>query len=111
MAGAFAFPEETVMPLIRSTLPGSSSYGTLWPEAGSVAEVSAQEAAELLRIEPGRFTEVLPDEAAVEPPAGNGDGESGTDRDEGEITEPAPEAKAAITEPAPRGRRGKTVSE
>jgi len=90
------------MPFIRSTVPGASSYGTTWPLAGSVAEVTAQEAADLLRIDPARFTEVIPekkpetepdDPEVTEPAAGRS-----------EVTEPSPAPVNAVTEPAPKRR-------
>jgi hypothetical protein len=97
------------MPYIRSTVPGSSSYGTTWPTAGSVAEVSATEAADLLRIDPARFTEALPEEKPApvpEVPVRVPDDPEVTEPAAArpEVTEPAPAPAAAVTEPAPKRR-------
>lgn len=92
------------MPLIRDALGGSSSYGSKWPHPGAVTEVSAQEAADLLRIDPQRYTEVIPE---PDPPAA-----AAEDAEAREVTEPAPAAEFSES-PAPRGksRRGKPVTE
>jgi hypothetical protein len=92
------------MPFVRSTVPGASSYGTRWPEAGSVAEVSDTEAAELLRIDPARFSVVPAEE--LSPPAA-----AAEEAEAREVTEPAPSQEFSES-PVPRkGRRGKPVTE
>jgi hypothetical protein len=89
------------MPLIRDALGGSSSYGTVWPHPGAVTEVSAQEAADLLRIDPRRYTEVI---AEPEPDPVVAAAEDAEAR---QVTEPAPAAEFSES-PKPRGgKRGK----
>lgn len=40
---------------VRSTLPGSCSFGHTWHGPGDVVEMDADQAAELVAIEPDRF--------------------------------------------------------
>ena len=45
------------MTWIRKNEPGADSLGHVWPEAGSVVEMPAEQAADLLSIQGAGFTE------------------------------------------------------
>jgi hypothetical protein len=48
------------MPLISKRSPGGDSFGHDWPTAGTIVEVTPDEATALLAIPDGGFAEVLP---------------------------------------------------
>lgn len=45
---------------VRKNGPGSSSHGHVWPTAGHVLDIPAEDAAELVQIAPHDFS-ILPD--------------------------------------------------
>lgn len=49
------------MPLIRKERAGNDSFGNTWSGDGAVIEVDAEQAAALLAIDDGGFSEVTPD--------------------------------------------------
>lgn len=51
------------MPHIRKTRAGNDSFGNSWPHDGAVVEVPPEQAAALLAIRDGQFSEVSPPDA------------------------------------------------
>lgn len=80
------------MPSIKKARAGSDSFGHVWPEDGSVVDVPADEAAVLLRIPDGGFTDVSAPEPEPQPLPD---------------PEPAPEAEP-VTASARRNRQAKS---
>jgi hypothetical protein len=101
------------MPHIRKARAGNDSFGNEWPEDGAVVDVPVEQAAELVAIPDGGFSEAsAPGEPATQDDGGQGDAETGSSGDTGD--EQGDGEKTEIDEapkPARRGRKPKAETD
>lgn len=90
---------------VKKNRAGSDSLGHVWPEDGAIVEVSAADAAKLLSIPDGGFSE------APAPDGGEPDAEpvSGEPAEEPEAVAAGDETPGEVVE-APAPRRGRAAS-
>jgi len=107
------------MPHIRKALAGNDSFGNEWFEDGAVVEVPEDQAAVLVLIPDGGFSEASAPKGTPRKTEGADSGSSGGDSASGDGEKNAPPADAERTDvdeaPKPPARRGrppkKTVEE